>query len=171
MLTLGQQLLGKKIMSLRISRPIGVITEVIVNPNNLKIEGWHATDLGDKKHVVLLSQDVRDILPQGFVVNDHEALTHPDELVRLKEILSYNFSLIDKTVVSNHKRRIGKVTDYAFDKDNFIIQKLHVGQSILKSFTGGALMIDRNQIIEITNRRITVREATAEDTAPMPALA
>lgn len=171
MLTLGQQLLGKKIMSLRISRPIGIVTEVIVNPNNLKIEGWHATDLGDKKHVILLSQDVRDIIPQGFVVNDHEALTQSGELIRLKEILSYNFNLIDKTVVSDYKRRLGKVADYAFDKDTFIIQKLHVSQSILKSFTGGALMIDRSQIIEITNKRITVREATAEDTTPMPAIA
>lgn len=171
MLTLGQQLIGKNIMSLRVGRPVGVVNEVIINPNNLKIEGWHATDLSSKKSVVLLSQDVRDILPQGFVVNDHEALTHHDELVRLKEILAYNFTLIDKSVVSNHRRKIGKVTDYAFDKDVFIVQKLHVGQSLLKSFTGGALMIDRNQIIEITNKKITVREATVEDTAPMPAVA
>lgn len=171
MLTLGQQLIGKNIMSLRIGRPIGVIEEIIINPNNLKIEGWHATDLGDKKHVVLLSQEVRDIIPDGFVVNDHEALTHPEELIRLKNILSYNFTLQGKNVVSDYKRRLGKVTDYAFDKDTYLIHKLHVSQSIIKSFTGGALMVDRNQIIEITNRRIIIKEATAKDTAPMPAIA
>lgn len=171
MLTLGQQLIGKNIMSLRIGRPIGVIAEAIINPNNLKIEGWHATDLGDKKHVVLLSQEVREIISDGFVVNDHEALTSPSDLVRLKKILAYNFTLLGKNVVSDHKRRLGKVTDYAFDKDTYLIHKLHVSQSIIKSFTGGALMIDRSQIIEITNRRIVINEATAKDSAPMPAIA
>ncbi len=171
MLILGQHLIGKKIMSLRTGRPIGVTNEVIINPNNLKIEGWHATDLGDKKRAILLSQDVRDIIPQGFVVNDHDALTSPDELVRLRDILSYHFTLQDKSVVSDRRRRIGKVADYAFDKDIFMVQKLQVGQSIIKSFTGGALMIDRSQIVEINNKKIVVREATAEDTVPMPAVA
>lgn len=171
MLTLGQQLIGKKIMSLRVGGPIGVITDIIINPNNLRIEGWHATDLGTKKQAILLAQDIRDILPQGFVVDDYEALTHHDELVRLKKVLAYKFTIIGKTVVSDRKRKLGKVIDYAFDKDGFTVQKLHIGQSLIKSFTGGALMIDRSQIVEITDRKITVREATAEDTAPMPAVA
>ncbi len=171
MLTLGQQLIGKNIMSLRIGRPIGIINDFIVNPNNLKIEGWHATDLGDKKHVVLLSQYIREIIPEGFVVDDHEALTHPDELVRLKDILSYKFYLIGKNVVSDHKRKLGKVADFALDRDTYLIHKLHVSQSIIKSFTGGALMIDRSQITEITDKKIVIREATAQDSAPMPAMA
>lgn len=171
MLTLGQQLIGKKIMSLRIGRPIGVVGEPIINPNNLNIEGWHATDITTKQSSILLSLDIRDITADGFVVNDHEALTDPQELVRLKDIMALHFTLIDKNVVSNHRRKLGKVVDYALDKDSFIIHKLHVGQSIFKSFTGGALMIDRSQILEITNSKIKVREATAEDTAPMPAMA
>lgn len=168
MLTLGQPLIGKNIMSLRIGRAIGQVGQAIINPNNLKIEGWHATNLDTKKYVILLSQDVRDILTQGFAVNDYEALTNRHELIRLKEVLAYNFSLIGKQVVSDRRRKIGKVTDYAFDKDTFFIQKLYVGQSIFKSFSGGALIIDRSQIIEITDKKIVVTEATAQDAAPMP---
>lgn len=171
MLTLGQHLLGKNILSLRIGRPIGVVSEVIINPNNLKIEGWKATDSSTRKPVILLSQDVRDILPQGFVVDDHEALTPQNELIRLKEILDYNFNLIGKVVVTNHRKRLGKITDYTFDKDAFFVQKLYVGQSLVKSFTGGSLVIDRTQIVEINQKRIIVKEATAEDTSPVPAMA
>ena len=171
MLTFGQNLIGKNILSLRIGRPIGVAGEPIINPNNLKIEGWHAQELDSKKMLILLSQDVRDILPQGFVVNDHEALTNPHELVRLSETLKHNFSVIDKAIVTTGRKRLGKVTDYTFEKDGFFIQKLYVSQSLLKSFTGGALMIDRSQIVEITHKKIVVKEATVGDTAPMPAVA
>lgn len=171
MLTLGQQLIGKNILSLQIGRPIGVTTEAIINPNNLKIEGWHAVDSNNKKAVVLLSLDVRDILPQGFVVNDHSALTKHSELVRLKKILEYNFSLIGKSVVTTGRKKLGKVSDYTFEKNGFVIQKLYVSQSILKNLTGGSLMIDRTQIVEINHKRVVVKEATVQDTAPMPAAA
>lgn len=170
MLTLGQQLIGKQVLSLRIGRPIGTVGEPIINPNNLKIEGWHAIDTSTKKSAVLLSQDIREILDQGFVVNDHEALSQTDDLIRLKEILSYRFALINKAVYSGRKR-LGKVNDYAFERNGFYIQKLYVSQSIVKSFTGGALVIDRTQIIEITNKKIVVKEATVQDSAPMPVVA
>lgn len=171
MLTLGQQLTGKNILSLRVGRPIGITSEVIINPNNLKIEGWHATDLGDKSKVILLSQDVREILKQGFVVNDHDALTPIDDLVRIKKILDYNFTLIGKNVVTTSKNKLGKVSDYAFEKNGFFVQKLYVSQSILKSFTGGGLVIDRTQIVEITHKKITVNDATVTEQAPMPVTA
>jgi len=170
MLTLGQPLLGKNILSLRIGGPIGIATEALINPNNLKIEGWYATD-SKKAASILLSQDIRDILPQGFVVDDHEALTHPDELIRLKETIGHQFSLIGKPVYTTGKKRLGKVNDYAFEKNAFFVQKLYVSQSILKSFNGGTLTIDRTQIVEITHQRITVKEATVNETVPMPATA
>lgn len=171
MLTLGQQLIGKNILSLQIGRPIGVTKEAIINPNNLKIEGWYAVDSTGKKSVVLLSQDIRDILPQGFVVNDHTALTKHNDLIRLKKILEYQFTLIGKSVKTTGKKKLGKVSDYTFEKNGFIIQKLYVSQSILKSFTGGSLMIDRTQIVEINHKSVVVKEATVQDTAPMPATA
>ncbi len=148
-----------------------MMNEAIINPYNLKIEGWHATDSESRQHVIVLAQDIRDILPEGVLVNDHEALSNPGELIRLKEVTSHQFNLLGKNVVSDQKRKLGKVTDYALDSDNFYIQKLHISQSIIKSFTGGALLIDRSQILEVTHQRIVVSEATAKDSSPMPAIA
>lgn len=170
MLTLGQQIIGKQVLSLRIGRPIGIVGEPIINPNNLKIEGWHATDSSTKQNAILLSQDIREIIDQGFIVNDHEALSQTDDLIRLKQILDYRFTLINKAVYSGRKR-LGKVNDYAFERNGFFVQKLYVGQSIVKSFTGGNLVIDRTQIVEITNKKIAVKEATVQDTAPLPVTA
>ena len=105
------------------------------------------------------------------MVNDHDALTPLNDLVRLKSILNYHFSLVGKNVVTTGKRKLGKVNDYAFDKDSFYIQKLYVSQSIIKSFTGGELVIDRTQIVEITHSKITVDVATVKDVATAPATA
>lgn len=158
---LGQQLLDKPVLSLRTGAPVATVTSIIVNPNNLKIEGWHARDINRKTDGILLSLDVRDIVPQGFAVNDHDAFSNPADLVRLKPILDLNFELIGKSVYTEDNTRLGKVTDYAFDKTSFFIQKIYVGQSIVKSFSGGSQIVDRSQIIEITHKRITVKEATA----------
>lgn len=169
MLALGQQYTTKPILSLRTGTPVGSTLSPIINPNNLKIEGWHAEDRFDKRHGILLSQDIRDVLVQGFVVNDHDAITNPHELIRLEKILQINFQLVGKPVITNHKKRVGKVSDYAFDKDSFMIQKLYVAESVFKNFSGGTRLIDRTQIVEITDRKIVVREATSTDSAPMPA--
>ena len=168
---LGQSLLNKQVLSLQIGAPIGVVTEAIINPFNLKLEGWYAKDHYTKHNVILLSQDVREIIQDGMVVNDHNSLSNPDELVRLQEIIKHKFILLGMNIITDQKRRLGKVSDYAINTDNFFVQKLHISQSIVKSFTGGALMIDRSQIIEITHKKITVSEATVQDSPPVPAIA
>ncbi len=160
LMILGQQLLDKPVLSLRTGAPVATVTSIIVNPNNLKIEGWHARDINRKTDGILLSQDIRDVVMQGFAVNDHDAISSPEDLVRLKPILDLNFELIGKPVYTEDKKRLGKVTDYAFDKNSFFIQKIYVGQSLVKSFSGGSLIVDRSQIIEITHKRITVKEAS-----------
>lgn len=169
MLALGAQYTTKPILSLRTGASVGSTLAPIINPNNLKIEGWHAEDRFDKRRGVLLAQDIRDVLVQGFVVNDHDAITDPHELIRLEKLLQINFELIGKPVITNHKNRVGKVADYSFDKDSFMIQKLYIAESVFKNFSGGTRLIDRSQIVEVTDRKIIVREATAQNSGRVPA--
>lgn len=159
MLQLSNSLLtNKSVLSLRTGSPIATIIGPIINPNNLKIEGFYCQDNRDKKQLILLYQDIRDILPQGYVVNDHEVLSEAHDLVRLKDILSLNFQLIGKQVVTVSKEKVGKVSDYAADTETMFIQKIYVSQSIMKSFTGGSLSIDRTQINEITPSRVIIND-------------
>jgi len=158
MLQLSDSLLNKPIMSLRTGQQVGTTLEPIINPNNLKIEGFYCSDRFSKQELVLLYQDIRDIIAQGFVVDDHEALTSPEELVRLKAVLSIDFKLIGKPVVTVSKERVGKVSDYATELETMYIQKIYISQSMLKSLTGGNLGVDRNQINEITDKKIIINE-------------
>ncbi len=167
MLQLSAALLNKNIMSLRTGQAIATVTAAIFNPNNLKIEGFYCQDRFDKQELVLLYQDIREVLPMGYVVNDHDVLAKPDELIRLKEVLEINYELIGKPVQTLSKQKVGKVSDFATETETMYVQKLYVSQSIFKSLTGGSLSIDRTQINEITPKRIIINELTK--TAPVSA--
>lgn len=171
MLQLSASIVKKSVLSLRTGSPVATIEAPIINPDNLKIEGFYCQDIYNKKQLVLLCQDIRDTLPDGYVVNDHDVLSEPEELVRLKDVLELNFELINKQVVTVNKEKVGKVSDYATDTGTMIIQKIYVAQSILKNFTGGSLSIDRSQIQEITPRRIIISELMQKSPAAAPAAA
>jgi hypothetical protein len=159
MLKLSSSLLtNKSVLSLRVGSPIASITAPIINPNNLKIEGFYCQDRYNKQELVLLYQDIRDMLPQGYVVNDHDVLVEPEELVRLREVLDMNFSLIGKPIETISKEKVGKVSDYATETETMYIQKIYAAQSILKSLSGGSLSIDRTQINEVTPQKIIINE-------------
>ena len=169
MLQLSASLLNKSVLSLRTGTPIATVTGAIINPNNPKLEGFYCQDRYDKKELILLYQDIRDIMSKGYVVNDHDVLAEADELVRLKDVLELNFELIGKPVETISKQKVGKVSDYAAEVETMFVQKIYVAQSILKSFTGGSLSIDRTQINEITPKRIIINDLLKGAPATAPA--
>ena len=161
---------NRPVMSLRTGTQVGTALTPIINPNNLKIEGfWCKADR--RKQLILVSQDIRDSLPQGFVVNDADALTEPGELVRLAPIIQINFQLLGKVVETTSGEKLGKVNDYATDIDSMFIKKLYVTQPIYKNFSGGNLGVDRTQIVEITDRKIVINDIDAKVPANAHAVA
>lgn len=158
MLQLSNTLLNRPVMSLRSGQQVATTIDAIVNPNNLKIEGFYCQDRYEKSELVLLYQDIRDIIPQGFVIDDHDVLVDPKDLVRLQDILRLNFLLIGKPVITISKQKVGKVTDFATEVETMYIQKLYVSQSVFKNLTGGNLGVDRNQINEITDKKIIIND-------------
>lgn len=170
MLQLSNTLVDKAILSLRTGGPIATIIGTVINPDNLKIEGFYCQDRFDKRQLILLSQDVRESLSQGLVVNDHDVLVDTEDLVRLKKVLELKYQLIGKQVETVSKQKIGKVSDFAVETETMYIQKIYVAQSIFKSFAGGSLSIDRNQVIETTPRKIVVSDLEAPARAPAAAV-
>jgi uncharacterized protein YrrD len=172
MLQLSGSLLNRPILSLRSGEMVGTTISAIINPNNLKIEGFFCSDADNRKRKpVLLYQDIRDIIVQGIVVNDHDVLADPSELPRLGSVLGAKFEILGKTVITTRKEKIGKVADFATEVETMYIQKIYVSQSVLKNLTGGNLSIDRNQIVEITDKRIVIQDLGGRVPARASALA
>jgi uncharacterized protein YrrD len=167
MLQLSAAIVNRPVMSLRTGSQVATAVTPIINPDNLKIEGFYCNDKFENKELILLYQDIRDIIPQGIVIDDHEVLAHEEELVRLKKVLELQFELMGKPIETVSKEKVGKVGDFAVETTTMMIQKIYANQSILKSFTGGSLSIDRTQIVEITPKRIIINDLL--ETAPATA--
>lgn len=167
---MGKSLYSRPVMSMRTGSQIAMALEPIINPHNLKILGWWCKTAGARGNLVLLAEDVREVMPQGLAVNDEEALVAPEDLVRHREILDIKFQLIDKTVKTK-RQKLGKVSDFSYN-DGMFVQKLYVARPVTKIFSSqDTLLIDRTQILEVTDAYILVRdsEVTVAEEAAMPA--
>lgn len=170
MLMLSKNLLNQPVISLRSSGQIATALEPVINPHNLKILGWWCSGPSGQR-LVLLAEDVRQPLPNGLAVNDEADLSAPEDLVRHTEILNTQFQLMDK-LVKTKRQKLGKVSDYSYNEGMFV-QKLYVARPLHKVFTADdTLIIDRTQILEVTDHYILVRDteikATAEEMAAAP---
>jgi hypothetical protein len=164
MLRMSGSLLNRPVISLRSSQQIAIALQPIINPHNLKIVGWWCKASAGSGNLVLLSDYVRESNGRGLAVNDEDALSSPDELVRHKEILNINFQLIDKTVKTK-RSKLGKVHDFSYNEGMFV-QKLYVARPLVKVFASeDTLIIDRTQILEVTDDHILVSDTDIKDTA------
>ncbi len=161
MLKLSVSLYTIPIISLRTGGHIGLAERPIINPNNLKIEGWFANNVFGNGIHILPSSEIREISRIGVAVNDQEAITLPDDLVRMQKVLKIDFQLIGKSVVTESKKHLGKVQDYATDLDSFYIQRLYVSPRFVKAITRDQLIVSREQILEITDKKIIVKDIEA----------
>lgn len=163
MLKMSKSLFNLPVVSLRLGGQIAVADAPIINPHNLKIIGWWCASPDSKKSLVLLADEIRDIMPTGIAINDDDSLCEPEDLVRHHEILEINFQLIDKPVRTK-RQRVGKVSDYSYNEGLFV-QKLYVDRPIIKVFTTeDTVIIDRRQILEVTDRHILVRDTEIKST-------
>lgn len=158
MLQLSSYFIDKPILSLRTGGEVATAMAPIINPRNLKIEGFYCEDTYDGSTLILVSQDIREISRRGFIIDDHDVLVTEEDLVRLQDVLEMAFELIKKPVETVGKTKVGKVHDYAVDTSSMYIHKIYVSQPIWKNLSGGELSIDRAQIIEITRRKIIIQE-------------
>lgn len=155
MLFLSTRLVNLPIVSLRTGGRIGVALGPIINPHNLHIDGFYCESIHEKGTKILLDIAIREFSAQGIVVNDHNDLGDPDELVRLQPIIELGFDPVGKTIIASGKK-VGKVSEYAIDHASLFIQKLYAQPPVWRGLSAQKLVFDRNSVIEVTNTTITV---------------
>jgi uncharacterized protein YrrD len=146
------------IVSLRNGRLLGDTIGFVINPANLKIEAFKCNINNSKQPLFLLNQDVRDMSDNKIFINDDEVLSEANDLIRIKELIDLNFIIIGKIVITKSKQKLGKVKEFSVDNSSLFLQKLYISQPIYKNIYGGQLIIDRSQIVEVTNTQIIVKD-------------
>jgi uncharacterized protein YrrD len=169
MFLLSGSLVDRQIVSLSTGDDTAVTKSLILNPDNLKVEGIYCQEQDPKRESVLLTQDIRDITPRGIIINDYNDLSDEADLVRLKKVIDIAYDIIGKKVITKEKEKVGKVADFAVENMSLYVTKLYVEQSILKNIHFGQLIIERNQILEVTKKHIIIKhlkEPVKESVSP-----
>lgn len=164
MLKLSASLNNLPVLSLRSGGLLATAKLALIDPDNLKVLGWFCNLRGVE--TILLAEEVRDINPSGLLIDDESALSQPDDLVRLQEIITMRFDPIGKLVKSK-REKLGKVNDYAYD-NSMMIQQLYVEPPLIKFFgSHDTRIVGRNQIKEVTTTYILVDDADIEASDPI----
>lgn len=162
-MVLNTQLQNIQVMSLQSGGSLGSADAAIIDPRKLQVVAYTVIGPRIQESSVLYTSDIRELGPLGFIVNSADCIMPLDEdLIRLQEVVSLNFSLIGKQVIDDTRQKLGKISEYILDSQSFMIQKIHVNQSLLRNLKNTNLVIHRTQIIEVTDKEVIVRSATIQ---------
>lgn len=163
----AQQLVGLPVISLQTGSRVAVTSGLVIDPDRLVIAAILCTP-GSRQLRLLLPQDIRQLAPQGVLVDAEEALSEPEEVVRVSPLAQRGWDPIGKKVVTELGRPVGKIENYTVAPDQFVIPKLHVRRPVWQSFTGASVIIDRTQVVDVNDSQVVVRdtELPARGVAP-----
>lgn len=160
MLLFGERLLKNPVMSLRVGAKIAETVYPVIDPRTLSILAYEVEGpMLDERPSYIRIADVRELSDLGMIIDDASELVGADDIIKLKELLALNFSLIGMKVVTTRGKKLGKVEDYTVDTDSFVIQQLSVRASLIGSLSSTGHMIHRSQITEVSDSIITVENA------------
>lgn len=155
------RLIGTPIMSLQTGAELAHTTAPIIDPRQMAIVAFYVEgSMVDTRPSILHISDIRELSDIGMIINDSDNLMATDGLVRLQEIIDFEFELIGIKVVDEQGHKLGKVSDYAVDPDSYVIQQLYTEQGLIKSLSHISNVIHRSHIVSVTNHEIVVKSPT-----------
>ncbi len=163
-------MIGAPVLSLHVGGPVANTREAIIDPEDLRIVAYtlegaiikNDPDVGD----ILDTQDVREISGSGLIVDSTDRFTTREDVVRLDKIMDLGFSLVGLKVVTQDGKKIGKVVDYTMDSGTFMVYQLIVQRPFMSSLLDPELTINRSQIIEIDDYKVTIKHDKAQVKVP-----
>jgi len=138
---------------------VGLVEELIINPDNGELAGFTVREgFGKKQLKTIGSKDVLGISTDFYLIPSYDCLGEIDEIVRLKQIMDRKVGIVGNKVYTFSGTYLGRVFDYTVDLRSFIISRIYVGGKTLGAF-GKQYIIGYAQIISIEKDRITVDDA------------
>jgi sporulation protein YlmC with PRC-barrel domain len=145
-------------MSLQTGTELARTKSPVIDPRTLKIIAYELEGpLLDQNPSFLRIEDVRELGEIGMIIDSSDEFVGLDDVIKLKEVVDLNFSLLGLTVFDEKKHKLGKIDDYTVEMGSFVIQQLNVKRPILKSLGDTELLVHRSQIVEITDTSVIVK--------------
>ena len=165
MLVSHNRLLNCPVLSVHVAGEIAVTTEPVIDPDKLRIVAFRVDGplVGvEENGDILRVQDIREYSSLGMVVDSISEFVSAGDVVALDKVLEINFELPGLKVETKKGTRLGKVSGYTVNTENYAIQQLTVQRPMLKSFTDPELIVGRSEVIEVTDDKIIVKDEEAK---------
>lgn len=168
MLIAHTRLTGCPVLSLHVGGRIATTVSLIIDPHSLQIIAFKVEGpmVGREMGEILPTDSIRELSPLGMIVDSFDEFVGSDDIVRIKDILALNFELIGLKVVTERGTKLGHVVGFSINPANWQVEQLIVQRPFLKALLDPELVINRTQIVEVDDYKITVRDAVAK--APQP---
>ncbi len=158
MLVYNSRLIGTTVLSVQSGGPIGQVSASIIDPDNLQIIALRLEGPAvDRRQSILDVRSIREYSQYGIVIDSVDELVSDNDVIRISEIMSLNFNLIGLKVETKKGTNLGKVIDYTLSPEDFTTQQLIVKRPAIKSFIDPELTIPRQEIVEVTDYKIIVK--------------
>lgn len=170
MLFNGSRLLGCPVLSLHVGGRIAAVSELIIDPDNLKIIACRVDGplVGKEVGEILPMDSVREFSRLGIIVDSADEFVEVDEIIRVKNVLELNFSLVGLKVETKKGEKLGKVSDFTVEPSTWQVQQLIVQRPLIKAFLDPELTIARSRIVEVGDYKIIIKEETEKSKSKAP---
>jgi uncharacterized protein YrrD len=170
MLVLSSRFNATPILSLQTGTRIAQTVRALVDPTNLSINAFEVEGpMLVEQPSFLRVNEIREIGSLGMIVDGSDELVGLDDVIKLRKLYDLSFDLIGMPVITEQKQKLGKVEEYTVDSDSFVIQQLRIKRGLLRGITDTGLLINRSQVISITDNEIIV-QSTAKHVHAKPTM-
>lgn len=169
MLIAFERFVDTPVMSLQTGSELARTSNILVDPRDLTIVAYELTGpVLDQRPSFLRPVDVRELSNLGLIVDSSDEFVGMDDVIRIKQVYEYQFSLLGLDVIDEKKKKLGKIQGFNVDSGSFSVQQINVKRPLLKSFGETELLIHRSQIVEVRESFVSVRSATSEEPTKAP---
>lgn len=123
----------------------GVIKEILVDPENGHLLGFlvQTGGLFSAKKALSIT-DVINWDPQGIVTESIDNLVAPDEIVRIKDVISKKIQLLGMKAKTESGKSLGEVENFLIDTETEMVVKYY-----LKDLLGKSRILESNKVSSI----------------------
>jgi sporulation protein YlmC with PRC-barrel domain len=166
MLLSYERLLNTPVMSLQTGSELARTSKILVDPRDLTIVGYRLDgSMLDEHPSFLMPVDVRELSNLGLIVDSSDEFVGLNDVIKIKQVVDYDFELIGLDVIDDKKHKLGKVQSYNVDSASFSVQQLVVKRPLLRSFGETELLIHRSQVVEVSDSHIKVKSTSEAEPA------
>lgn len=163
----AKKLIGLPVAAMDVRAKVGVVSEVLIAPENGKLLGFLVKVPGFfAPQKALTVSDIKNWDPKGLVTDSFENIVDPDEIVRIKEVLDKKIILIGLKAKTQSGKNLGVVDNFLVDTETETVIKYY-----LKDLLGKSRIFTADKVIAIDKEILFSDDVNVPPTSAQGAVA